>query len=250
MLRPDYSLDWKERVLTTLSHLAQEEWRFQNQPKWSCCRQGLFDSLVVARTFLGLGVRSQLWHLAAQFMVGNHPEAGITASCYRLDWAIVILRWCGRISLFFAVSLAKEQKFKTYNHELSFFLKEYRRVTQSVKPIATNLMRPHMENLEFKMRWEGQNRIVLIRFGVRGTWQAGLGDLDLDFDEYRGILGRSLEGAWQVGMRSRNPIEQVWFLDGTKNLNGVNWVEHFEINSCTKYLDMAVWNSLQHLVGV
>lgn len=48
--------------------------------------------------------------------------------------------------------LLQEQKFKTYNHELSFFLKEYRRVTQSVKPIATNLMRPHMENLEFKMR--------------------------------------------------------------------------------------------------
>ena len=48
--------------------------------------------------------------------------------------------------------LLQEQKFKTYNHELSFSLKEYRRVTQSVKPIATNLMRPHMENLEFKMR--------------------------------------------------------------------------------------------------
>jgi len=48
--------------------------------------------------------------------------------------------------------LLQEQKFKTYNHELSFFLKEYRRVTQSVKPIATNLMRPHMENLELKMR--------------------------------------------------------------------------------------------------
>ncbi|OLP73460.1 hypothetical protein AK812_SmicGene47293, partial [Symbiodinium microadriaticum] len=30
---------------------------------------------------------------------------------------------------------------------------EYRRVTQSVKPIATNLLRPHMENLETKMRW-------------------------------------------------------------------------------------------------
>ncbi|CAK0830655.1 unnamed protein product [Prorocentrum cordatum] len=48
--------------------------------------------------------------------------------------------------------LLQEQKFKVYNHELSYFLKEYQRVHSLVKPIASNLMKPHVENLEFKMR--------------------------------------------------------------------------------------------------
>jgi dynein heavy chain len=48
--------------------------------------------------------------------------------------------------------LLQEQKFKTYHSELSYFLKEHRRVQQTVKPMATNLLKPHFENLEFKMR--------------------------------------------------------------------------------------------------
>lgn len=48
--------------------------------------------------------------------------------------------------------LLQEQKFKTYNQELTYFLKEYRRVTQMVKPIVSNLLKPHVENLDFKMR--------------------------------------------------------------------------------------------------
>merc|ERR1719424_295159 len=48
--------------------------------------------------------------------------------------------------------LLQEQKFKTYNSELTHLLKEYRRVVQTIKPIAANLLKPHIENLEFKMR--------------------------------------------------------------------------------------------------
>ncbi|CAK0855452.1 unnamed protein product [Prorocentrum cordatum] len=48
--------------------------------------------------------------------------------------------------------LLQEQKFKTYNHELSYFLKEYGRVKGMIKPIASNLLKPHVENLDFKMR--------------------------------------------------------------------------------------------------
>jgi dynein heavy chain len=48
--------------------------------------------------------------------------------------------------------LLQEQKFKVYNNELSFFLKAYRRVTQLVKSTVANLLKPHIENLEFKMR--------------------------------------------------------------------------------------------------
>jgi len=48
--------------------------------------------------------------------------------------------------------LLQEQKFKIYNNELTYLLKEYRRVMQMVKPIASNLLKPHIENLEFKMR--------------------------------------------------------------------------------------------------
>jgi dynein heavy chain len=48
--------------------------------------------------------------------------------------------------------LLQEQKFKTYNSELTHLLKEYRRVVQTIKPIAVNLLKPHIENLEYKMR--------------------------------------------------------------------------------------------------
>jgi len=48
--------------------------------------------------------------------------------------------------------LLQEQKFKVYNSELSFFLREYRRVTQMVKPIVSTMMKSHIENLEYKMR--------------------------------------------------------------------------------------------------
>jgi dynein heavy chain len=48
--------------------------------------------------------------------------------------------------------LLQEYKLKLYNSELTYFLKEYRRVVQTIKPIASNLLKPHIENLEFKMR--------------------------------------------------------------------------------------------------
>eukprot|EP00392_Amoebophrya_sp_AT5.2_P015403 g15605.t1 len=48
--------------------------------------------------------------------------------------------------------LLQEGKFKGYYNELSFVLREYRRVVQTVKPIASNLLKPHLDNLEFQLR--------------------------------------------------------------------------------------------------
>jgi dynein heavy chain len=46
----------------------------------------------------------------------------------------------------------QEQKFKFCSHELAHFLKELQRITSSIKPITSNLLKPHLENLDFKMR--------------------------------------------------------------------------------------------------
>eukprot|EP00931_Biecheleriopsis_adriatica_P081368 TRINITY_DN5469_c0_g1_i1.p1 TRINITY_DN5469_c0_g1~~TRINITY_DN5469_c0_g1_i1.p1 ORF type:complete len:4656 (-),score=1282.68 TRINITY_DN5469_c0_g1_i1:88-14055(-) len=93
-------------------------------------------------------------------LVIKHPDDGLRFHV-NFDWEILQLiretrcldRMGGQeIPESAKMVLLQEQKFKTYHQELTYFLKEYRRVTQTVKPIATNLMRPHIENLEFKMR--------------------------------------------------------------------------------------------------
>jgi dynein heavy chain len=48
--------------------------------------------------------------------------------------------------------LLQEQKFKMCSHELSHFIKEVNRIMSTVKPITANLLKPHMENLDWKMR--------------------------------------------------------------------------------------------------
>lgn len=48
--------------------------------------------------------------------------------------------------------LLQEYKFKSFNHELGYFLREYRRVTNTVKPILKPVFKFHIESLEFKMR--------------------------------------------------------------------------------------------------
>ena len=44
--------------------------------------------------------------------------------------------------------LLQEKKLKAYYNELNFLLQEYRRVTQMVKPITANLLKPHLDHLE------------------------------------------------------------------------------------------------------
>jgi dynein heavy chain len=48
--------------------------------------------------------------------------------------------------------LLQEQKFKQYYNTLLHILKEYRRVVQQVRPISANLLKPHLDNLEFLLR--------------------------------------------------------------------------------------------------
>lgn len=48
--------------------------------------------------------------------------------------------------------LLQEKKLKAYYNELNFLLQEYRRVTQMVKPITANLLKPHLEHLELQLR--------------------------------------------------------------------------------------------------
>ncbi|CAE7476975.1 ODA2, partial [Symbiodinium sp. CCMP2456] len=42
--------------------------------------------------------------------------------------------------------------FKTFYNELNHLLREYRRVTGLVKPITANLLKPHLDHLEFQLR--------------------------------------------------------------------------------------------------
>eukprot|EP00930_Biecheleria_cincta_P100463 TRINITY_DN920_c0_g1_i2.p1 TRINITY_DN920_c0_g1~~TRINITY_DN920_c0_g1_i2.p1 ORF type:complete len:4610 (-),score=1017.36 TRINITY_DN920_c0_g1_i2:106-13935(-) len=48
--------------------------------------------------------------------------------------------------------LLQEQKFKAYYSELQHLLREYRRVTQLVRPITAQLLKPHLDHLEFQLR--------------------------------------------------------------------------------------------------
>lgn len=48
--------------------------------------------------------------------------------------------------------LLQEKKLKAFYNELNFLLQEYRRITQLVKPIASNLLKPHLDHLELQMR--------------------------------------------------------------------------------------------------
>jgi dynein heavy chain len=113
-----------------------------------------------------------LWHQAwvnsveaaksglAATLIIKHPDDGMRFHV-NFDWDILQLiretkciNRMGSIEIPAAANmvLLQEQKFKTYNSELTYLLKEYRRVVQSIKPIAVNLLKPHIENLEFKMR--------------------------------------------------------------------------------------------------
>eukprot|EP00434_Breviolum_minutum_P029937 symbB.v1.2.026471.t1/scaffold2649.1/size74057/3 len=44
------------------------------------------------------------------------------------------------------------RRLKAFYNELNFLLQEYRRVTQLVKPITANLLKPHLDHLDLQMR--------------------------------------------------------------------------------------------------
>ena len=50
------------------------------------------------------------------------------------------------------MTLLQEHKFKTYFNEPTHMLREHHRVMQMVKPIVSNLMKSHLDNVELQMR--------------------------------------------------------------------------------------------------
>ena len=50
------------------------------------------------------------------------------------------------------IVLLQEDKFKSYFNELSYALKEYERVMGRMIPVVSDLLRPHVSDLEFKLR--------------------------------------------------------------------------------------------------
>jgi len=50
------------------------------------------------------------------------------------------------------IILLQEDKFKTYYNELLYVLKEYERILSKIKPIMKQLLIPHVEDLELKLR--------------------------------------------------------------------------------------------------
>ena len=50
------------------------------------------------------------------------------------------------------MALLQEEELKLYHNELTHLLREYRRIGSLVKPITKNLLKPHLENLEFQLR--------------------------------------------------------------------------------------------------
>lgn len=50
------------------------------------------------------------------------------------------------------IVLLQESKFKSYYNDLQYALKEYERVTRRVIPVAADLLKPHMRDMEYKLR--------------------------------------------------------------------------------------------------
>eukprot|EP00397_Hematodinium_sp_SG-2012_P000031 GEMP01000031.1.p1 GENE.GEMP01000031.1~~GEMP01000031.1.p1 ORF type:complete len:4639 (+),score=1050.01 GEMP01000031.1:391-14307(+) len=91
-------------------------------------------------------------------LIVRHPDDGKLH--VNFDWEILQLiretKCLDRMGIEIPESakmvLLQETKFKSYHNELSYILREYRRVVQMVRPIASNLLKPHLDNLEFKLR--------------------------------------------------------------------------------------------------
>lgn len=50
------------------------------------------------------------------------------------------------------IVLLQEDKFKSYFNDLSFALKEYARITNKIIPVTVNLLKPHIADMELKLR--------------------------------------------------------------------------------------------------
>jgi len=50
------------------------------------------------------------------------------------------------------IVLLQEEKFKMYNNELQFVLREYDRIVNKIRPNTKSLLVPHLEDLEYKLR--------------------------------------------------------------------------------------------------
>jgi dynein heavy chain len=48
--------------------------------------------------------------------------------------------------------LLQEDKFKMYNNELQYVLREYERIVSKIRPNTKSLLVPHLEDLEYKLR--------------------------------------------------------------------------------------------------
>lgn len=91
-------------------------------------------------------------------LIVRHPDDGKLH--VNFDWEILQLvreakcldRMAIEIPEAAKIVLLQEHKFKGYYNELCFVLKEYRRIVQLVRPIASNLLKPHLDNLEFQLR--------------------------------------------------------------------------------------------------
>jgi dynein heavy chain len=118
-------------------------------------------------------------------LIIKHPEDGMKFHV-NFDWEILqLIRETKCIDRMGGVEipeaakmvLLQEQKFKTYHSELTFLLKEYRRVVQTIKPIAVNLLKPHIENLEYKMR-PGMVTLTWTSMNIEGYIQSVWQELD------------------------------------------------------------------------
>ena len=91
-------------------------------------------------------------------MIVRHPDDGTPH--VNFDWEILQLvretKCLDRMGIAISESakmmLLQEGKFKAYNNELCYLIKEYRGVVQIVRLIALNLLKPHLDNLEFQLQ--------------------------------------------------------------------------------------------------
>jgi dynein heavy chain len=120
--------------------------------------------------------------------------------------------------------LLQEQKFKTYNHELSYFLKEYGRVKGMIKPIASNLLKPHVENLDFKMR---PGMVTL-------TWTS------MNIESYLEDVWKELDKLEQLVMTVNDLMENRIDanLKTVSNVLLVNLPEELELVTLEEFVDM------------
>eukprot|EP00820_Chromera_velia_P029268 Cvel_12266.t1-p1 / transcript=Cvel_12266.t1 / gene=Cvel_12266 / organism=Chromera_velia_CCMP2878 / gene_product=Dynein gamma chain, flagellar outer arm, putative / transcript_product=Dynein gamma chain, flagellar outer arm, putative / location=Cvel_scaffold794:55107-67642(+) / protein_length=1727 / sequence_SO=supercontig / SO=protein_coding / is_pseudo=false len=91
-------------------------------------------------------------------LIVRHPDDG--KLYVNFDWEILQLiretKCLDRLGVAIPetakIVLLQELKFKAYHNELAYILKEYRRITAMIRPIASQLLKPHLDNLEFILR--------------------------------------------------------------------------------------------------